>query len=224
MIAGARAVLWDLDGVLVDTGEFHYRAWQQVLDEEGIPFSRDEFQRIFGLHNTSALERLLGAPPDPVTLRRIGDRKEALFREFIGGRAEPMPGVVEWLRRLQRRGVLQAVASSAQPENMEFLVDELGIRGYFDALVSADGMPGKPDPAVFLEAARRLGVSPERCVVVEDSFHGLQAARRAGMRCLGVATTHPANMLGAADRVVERLDELPENGFDFWLESGASGA
>ena len=209
------AVLWDMDGVLVDTGELHYRAWEQVLGLEGIYFSPDEFRRTFGMHNASILELLLGAPPDSETLRRIGHQKEACFRDMVRGQATPMPGVLDWLRRLQQRGVPQAVASGAPLENIEFLVDELGIRGYFSALVSSDGMPGKPDPAVFLEAARRIGVPARHCVVVEDGLPGLAAARSAGMRCIGVTTTHPASALQDADRVVESLDELPEDGFDF---------
>lgn len=208
-------VIWDMDGVLVDTGDLHYRAWEQVLGEEGIFFSLEEFRRTFGMHNASILEMLLGAPPDAVTLRRIGGRKEALFRSLIHGQAVAMPGVVDWLIRLQQRGVRQAVASGAPLENIEFLMDELGIRNYFEALVSSDGMPSKPDPAVFLEAARRLDVSPQHCVVIEDGLPGLQAARGAGMRCIAVTTTHPASALMAADRVVERLDELPEDGFEF---------
>lgn len=207
-------VIWDMDGVLVDTGDLHYHAWEQVLGEEGLFFSPDQFRRTFGMHNASILEMLLGEPPDSATLARISERKEALFRGFIRGQATPMPGVLGWLSRLQQRGVLQAVASGAPPVNIEFLVDELGIRSFFSALVSSEGMPGKPDPAVFLEAARRLGLPARRCVVVEDGLPGLEAARRAGMRCIAVTTTHPASALQAADRVVGTLDELPEDGFD----------
>jgi HAD superfamily hydrolase (TIGR01509 family) len=204
-----------MDGVLVDTGDLHYRAWQQVLGEEGIFFSLEEFRRTFGMHNSSILEMLLGAPPDESTLKRIGGRKEALFWGLIRGQAVAMPGVVDWLKRLERSGISQAVASGAPLENIEFLVDELEIRNYFGALVSSDGMPSKPDPAVFLEAARRLNLPPQRCVVVEDGLPGLQAARGAGMRCIAVTTTHPASALMAADRVVEGLDKLPEDGFEF---------
>lgn len=217
-------VIWDMDGVLVDTGALHYRAWEQVLGQEGIYFSPQEFRRTFGMHNASILEMLLGGPPDPATLRRISERKEALFRHLIRGQAAPMPGVLDWLRRLQQRRVPQAVASGAPPENIEFLVDELGIRGYFSALVSSQGMPGKPDPAVFLEAARRIGVAASHCVVVEDGLPGLEAARRAGMRSIAVTTTHPASALQAADRVVDRLDELSQDGFDFWPGPAALAA
>ena len=94
------------------------------------------------------------------------------------------------------------------------------VRDYFEALVSSDGMPGKPDPMVFLEAARSLGVPPQSCVVVEDGLPGLQAARGAGMRCIAVTTTHPASALLLADRVVESLEDLPDDGFDVFPETG----
>ncbi len=109
---------------------------------------------------------------------------------MIKGQALPMPGVLDWLERLQQREVPQAVASGAPPENIEFLVDEMGIRRYFNALVSSEGMPGKPDPAVFLEAARRIGVPAQRCVVVEDGLPGLAAAR-SGRNALHWGNNHP---------------------------------
>jgi HAD superfamily hydrolase (TIGR01509 family) len=209
-----------MDGVLVDTGEAHYQAWMMVLEEEGIVFSQDDFRRTFGMNNAGILALLLGDQANPSTVRRIGDRKEALFRSFIHGKATPMPGVLRWLRYLQQRHIPQAVASGAPPENIEFLVDEMGIRDNFKALVSSDGMPGKPDPMVFLEAARRLGAPPQSCVVVEDGLPGLQAARRAGMRCIAVTTTHPTSALFLADRVVESLENLPDDGFDVFPETG----
>jgi len=220
MAAGLKAVIWDMDGVLVDTGESHYQAWKQVLAEEGVFLSPVEFRRTFGMNNASILGMLLGDMANPSTLARIGDRKEALFRSFIRGKATPMPGVLRWLRYLQQRHIPQAVASGAPPENIEFLVDEMGIRGYFKALVSSDGMPGKPDPMVFLEAARSLGVPPQSCVVVEDGLPGLQAARGAGMRCIAVTTTHPASALLLADRVVESLEDLPNDWFRVFPETG----
>jgi beta-phosphoglucomutase family hydrolase len=223
MTLDVQAVIWDMDGVLVDTGEVHYQAWKKVLDEEGVFFSPDEFRRTFGMNNAGILALLLGDQANLSTVAGVGDRKEALFRSIIRGKAVPMPGVLYWLKRLQQCHIPQAVASGAPPENIEFLVDELGIRGYFEALVSSDGMPGKPDPMVFMEAARRLGVPPQCCVVVEDGLPGLQAARRAGMRCIAVTTTHPASALLSADRVVESLEDLPDDGFDAFPETGSGG-
>jgi beta-phosphoglucomutase-like phosphatase (HAD superfamily) len=117
------------------------------------------------------------------------------------------------LARLKNAGVRQAIASSAPQENIDVLVDGLGLRQYFAAIVSGATLPGKPNPDVFLEAARQIGVPPSACVVVEDAIAGVQAARNAGMRCIAVTTTNRADKLAAADIVVDRLDELDEGAF-----------
>jgi beta-phosphoglucomutase family hydrolase len=203
-----QAVLWDMDGVLVDSGELHYQAWYQTLNEFSIPFNRGKFRQTFGMNNARILTILLGKPPEEDYLEMVSDRKEKRFRDLIPGNLQLLPGVLKWLKRLQDRGVLQAVASSAPQENIEAIVDELGIRRYFSVTISAADMPGKPDPAVFLEAAKQLGVQPGQCVVVEDAMAGITAAKRAGMKCLAVSTTHPRAKLVDADEVVDSLEEL----------------
>ncbi len=209
-----RAVIWDLDGVLVDTGELHYRSWSQALPAFGLSMTRDLFQATFGMNNAGILTVLLGRKPEPELVQRVSDSKEDTFRAAARGHVQPLPGVKDWLARLRAAGFRQAIGSSAPPANIEVLVDELGLREYFDALISGFDLPGKPDPAVFLKAAQALGVSPERCVVVEDSVAGIEAARRAGMTCIAVATTNSPDALGAADLVVARLDALPLDAFE----------
>ncbi len=206
-------VLWDMDGVLVDTGELHFQVWSEVLAELGVPFNRDLFSRTFGMTNAGALPLWFGRPLDAARITHIGDDKEARFRAAAHGNVAPLPGVRLWLERLQAQGIPQAVASSAPQANIEVLVDALELRPYFAALVSAADMPGKPDPAVFLEAARRLALPPERCLVVEDSLPGVAAARRAGMKCVAVTITHPAAALQAADLVVDNLAAAPPETF-----------
>lgn len=208
-----RAVLWDMDGVLVDSGEQHYQSWLQTLSELSIPFDREKFRQTFGMNNTRILTILLGEPPRDDFLKMVSDRKEKLFRELIQGNLQLLPGVLNWLNQLHERGILQAVASSAPNKNIEAIMNELGIRRYFSALISAAAMPGKPDPAVFLEAAKQLGVQPGQCVVVEDAVAGVRAARQAGMKCIAVSTTHPGSSLSEADIVVDRLEELDLNDF-----------
>ncbi len=209
-----QGVIWDMDGVLVDTGEFHFQAWSQALSEHGIPFTRESFRATFGMNNAGILEVLLGETPALELLAEISDRKERLFRRAVRGRAQLLPGVLAWLERLKAAGTRQAIASSAPPANIDALVDELGLRTYFDAVVSGFDLPGKPDPAVFLKAACLIGVPPERCVVVEDAVAGVGGARRAGMKCVAVTTTNPAQALKEADVIVERLDALPLDTFE----------
>jgi len=173
-----KGVLWDMDGVLVDTGEFHFQAWSQILSEYDIPFTKDLFQNTFGMNNAGILSSLLGHAPDPDFLAEISDRKERRFRQAVRGRAQPLPGVRFWLGRLQAAGWPQAIASSAPQSNIDALVDELGLRSYFAALVSGADLPGKPEPTLFLKAASLIDVLPGRCVVVEDAVAGVEAARR----------------------------------------------
>ena len=212
-----RGAIWDLDGVLADTGQMHYLAWTRVLAEYGLPFSWETFETTFGMNNTGILALLFGRASDPGLVAEIGERKETAFRQAVlavPGHIQPLPGVRDWLERLRAAGFRQAIASSAPPANIDLLVGELGLRGCFDALVSGFDLPGKPDPATFLAAARAIGVPAGRCVVVVDAVHGVVGARRAGMRCIAVTTTSPAAALAAADLVVARLDALPIDAFD----------
>jgi HAD superfamily hydrolase (TIGR01509 family) len=201
-------VLWDMDGVLVDTGPTHYRSWVQALAEHGLSMDEDFFRATFGMTNATLLPLLLGERSIPELVQRIGDRKEALFRAMMAGQAKPLPGVEHWLRSQRAAGGRQAVASSAPPENIDILLGGLGLRPWFDAVVSGDGLPGKPAPDVFLKAARAIDTPPERCLVIEDAINGVAGAKNAGMKCIAVTTTNPAPALALADIVVESLAEL----------------
>jgi len=203
-----------MDGVLVDTGEFHYKAWSEVLAEHGIRYTRESHRKTFGMNNAGILSHLLGKQLTPELLSGIGDIKEARFRAAVRGHAKPLPGVRMWLERLQRTGFRQGIASSTPMANIDVLIDELGLRGFFDAIVSGVDMPGKPEPTLFLTVAERLGVSPESCVVVEDAVAGVEAARQAGMLCIAVTSTNDADALSVADVIVDRLDALPEDVFE----------
>ena len=207
-------ILWDVDGVLFDTGEFHYQSWMETLPGYGIPFHRDLFPLIFGMKNEEGIPRLAGRPLAAEQVKEIGDRKEQAFRQIVRGRVALLPGVREWLDRFTERGYPQAVASSAPRANLDALFDEAGIRSIFAAIVPVDGLPGKPDPAIFLKAASLIHTPPERCVVFEDALSGVRAAKRAGMHCIAVATTNPVEALTEADIVVERLNSLPVAAFD----------
>jgi HAD superfamily hydrolase (TIGR01509 family) len=207
-----------MDGVLVDTGEFHFQAWSQVLPDYGLHMSRDFFTATFGMNNAGVLATLLDRTPEPELLAELGDRKEEEFRRLLPGRVRPLPGVRLWLERLETEGVLQAIASSAPQANIDVLVDELGLRPYFAAVVTGCDLPGKPDPTLFLKAGRLIGVPAERCVVVEDAVAGVEAANRAGMKCIAVTNTNSTQALSDADVVVDRLDDLPPDAFKRLLQ------
>ena len=206
-------VLWDLDGTLIDSGDLHYEAWQAVLLDLGHPFDRLAFANSFGKRNDTILRELLHVDGSDDQLQRIGDDKEARYRTLVRRHGVPLlPGAMAWLRGLKEDGWRQAVATSAPLANVDATLEPLGLRDYFDAVVSADEVGrGKPDPLVFLTAAERIGVAPARCVVVEDAPAGLEGARRGGMASIGVLSGHFASL--EADLVVPSLEALPEDAF-----------
>jgi len=208
-----RAVIWDMDGVLADTGEPHYITWRDALADEGIEYTREQFRATFGMNNHGVLAYVLGKKPDPAFAERLIEKKEAEFREIMRRGIEPLPGVVDWLTRFREWGYKQAVASSAPQANIDVQMDGLGIRDYFDAIVSGAGLPPKPNPDVFLRAASEVSVSPEDCVVIEDAVAGIGGAKAAGMACIAVMTTHPREELTEADLVLKDLTELSEGAF-----------
>lgn len=201
-------ILWDMDGVLVETSEAHYRSWLQAAEHFNFLFNRDLFLRHYGMNNTSTLRGILGDTVSPARITEIGAYKEVRFREDMKDHMELLPGVADWLERFQQCKYRQAVASSGPPENIALSVDATDIRKYFTALVSCADGPTKPDPWVFQEAARQLNARPEDCLVIEDTPNGIQAARNAGMHILAVAISNPAPALQSADLVVENLSRL----------------
>jgi beta-phosphoglucomutase family hydrolase len=207
-----RAVLWDLDGTLVDSEEFHWLSWRDTMRGEGVELSYDRFLASFGQRNDRILGAWLGADADPDRVRRIGNAKEAAYRRLAETHGlQPLPGARQWLTALRASGWQQAIASSAPGQNVEVMLQVLGLTPYFDALVSAEDVTiGKPDPQVFLTAAAKLGVQPSRCVVVEDAAAGVEGARRGGMRSIGVTRNGTLD----ADLFVRSLTDLPPDAFD----------
>jgi beta-phosphoglucomutase len=211
-----RAVLWDMDGTLVDSAEYHWQAWRDTMAREGSPITHEQFLATFGQRNDSILRQWLGQKATPDVIQRLGDTKEALYRQHVRERGiQSLPGVSDWLHRLHGQAWRQAIASAAPRANVETILQVLGFSDCFQEIVSAEDVHrGKPDPEVFLVAAAKLGVGPKRCIVVEDAAHGIEAARAAGMKSIGVS--RDGDLLNA-DVVVPSLDRLPPNAFDSLL-------
>ena len=207
-----RAVLWDLDGTLADSRDFHWRAWRETMGAAGVEITEPQFLGSFGQRNDAILNRWLGGDATPARIRDIGDAKEALYRRFIEAEGiEPLPGAAEWVRRLHAAGWRQAIASSAPRLNVDVMARVLGFSEFMGALIGAEDVArGKPEPDVFLAAARTLGVPPVACVVVEDAQAGIEAARRAGMRSIAVGNPQ----LEQADLTVMSLTDLPRDAFE----------
>ena len=207
-----RAVLWDLDGTLVDSADYHWRSWRDTLAAEGTSISYQQFLESFGQKNDRILRKWFGPEMTSERIQTLGDAKEAEYRRLAETEGlVVLPGAVDWLARLRRDGWKQAIASSAPRQNVAAMLRAASLDGRFDAIVAAEDVSrGKPDPEVFLTAASRVGVEPPRCVVVEDAAAGIEAARRAGMKSIGVsaATTLPADVF------VRSLTDLPPDAFE----------
>jgi len=206
-----KGVIWDLDGVLADTAEAHFRCWVTALAEHEIALDRPTFDSLFGMNNRDTLTQLLGRPPEPSELETIAGRKEEIFRMEAQWLVRPMPGALRLLAELEEASWLQAIASSTPKPNIDLVVAILGIRGRFKAILSGEELPAsKPSPALFLAAAEALQLPPERCVVVEDAPAGVKAAHKAGMPCIAVATTRPHEALAAVMPSAVLFDDLTQ--------------
>jgi kojibiose phosphorylase len=199
------AVIFDLDGVLTDTAEAHFQAWKRLADEEGIPFTRQDNERLRGVPRRQSLELILGERRvSEEEMQALMERKNRYYREMIQRLtpADLLPGAAELLAELRQAGIKIAIASASK--NARDVIRRLGIEELVDAI--ADGYSverQKPAPDLFLHAARQLGVPPEACVVVEDAASGVEAARAAGMRVVGLG---PPERVGQADVVFPSLE------------------
>jgi beta-phosphoglucomutase len=210
------AVIFDMDGVLVDTFDAHFESWNVVARQEGTEMTRQQFAETFGRTSREIITLLWPEKRDDLSaIREFDDRKEVAFREIIANEFPAMPGVGTLLQSLAADGISMAVGSSGPPPNVALVLEKLGAAEIFDALVTGEDVTrGKPDPQVFLMAADRLGIPPERCIVVEDAQPGVAAARAAGMRCVGIASAgRSRDDLTEADLVIDSLTELNPNVF-----------
>jgi beta-phosphoglucomutase family hydrolase len=216
-VATKLGVIFDVDGVLVDSYQAHYQSWQRLGREIGAQMSEQQFVATFGRTSREIIREFwphLATSDDQVA--QIDDRKEELFREILAADFPAMEGAVELIDALAAADFSLAVGSSGPPENVGLVLDKLSRRDRFQAVVTGrDVTRGKPDPQVFLLAAERLGLPPGRCVVIEDAPAGVAAAKAAGAKCLGLASAgrDPA-LLAAADRVVGSLRKIDAVDFD----------
>lgn len=204
-----QAVIFDMDGVLVDSHPIHKKAWRRFLDSVGKEVDERSLAFILdGRKKEDILRHFLGEL-SPEELRRLGHEKELLFREEARAELRPVQGVEKLLDGLSRAGIKLGVASSGSDSRVQFVLRQLHLLDYFAAIVAGDDVPaGKPHPAIFQLTSQKLNVAPEQALVFEDSVSGVKAAKAAGMRCVGIAeSSRAASLLEAgADHVIDHFE------------------
>ena len=198
-----------MDGVLIDSGEFHLESWRLLAEENGFTADDGLFWETFGQTNRQILPRFFGRDLSEEEIERFSNRKEELYREIVKDQAQPMPGVMELIRSMVECGWSIGIGSSGPKENVKLIMQCFELEPIVNAWTSAEDVThGKPHPEVFLKVAQKLGVEPSRSVVVEDAIHGVEAAHAAGMKCIAITVTKKREDLKNADIIIDAFDEL----------------
>ena len=203
------ACIFDLDGVIVDTAKYHYLAWKRLADDLGIPFTEKDNERLKGVSRMASLEIILEIGnlfPDEAKKEEFASLKNSWYVDYINKMTpeEILPGSLEFIRELKAANILIGLGSASK--NTPLILEKIKLKNVFDAVADGNNVhKAKPDPEVFLTAARMLGVRSEKCVVFEDAVAGVQAALKAGMKCVGIGSTE---ILTEAHLIIKGLYEM----------------
>lgn len=201
-------VIFDMDGVLIDSADLHYQSWKQLATELGEHVTQDQFAATFGRHNNDIIPVVFNVT-SRIEIQKLADRKEEIYRDAIHHDTPFVHGAIELIRALHESGISLAIGSSAPLANIELVLSIMKVDHLFTSIVSADEVTrGKPDPQVFSLACQKLNLKPNQCVVIEDAPAGIEAARAADTKCVAVLMHHPRSVFTEADLIVEKLDEL----------------
>jgi HAD superfamily hydrolase (TIGR01509 family) len=211
MAQPTRALVFDMDGTMIDSMPAHARSWEVFTRRHGIQMPVDEvLRKTTGRTGVECIRVLMGEQIDDASARTLIGEKEALYREFFGADFREVPGFRDFAQQAKKRGLKLAVATAGDKDNIAFALERLKLADRPDAIVGGDeGLAGKPQPDLFLEAARRVQVPPAQCIVFEDAPFGIEAARRAGMRAVAICTTHDAAEL-AGSHVLTHVADFRE--------------
>ncbi len=205
-------VIFDMDGVLADTGPIHFKSWVKLVKEIGVEFTREFFEKTFGQQSTTIIRKLVGPEVDEFLTIKWGNLKESYYREMVKDKLELLPGALDLVKDLNSEDFKLAIGSSGPPENVELLLTSLKIKKYFDVIITAaEVKKGKPEPDVFLIVSNNLNINPKNCIVIEDAPVGIEAAKRAGMRAIALTTTHNKEELIDASLIVSDLSKVNLN-------------
>lgn len=192
------ALIFDMDGVLADNSDFHVQSWTEYSRQYGRELSVDDVKRRLGFNNREYMRFVLDREPTEAEVIKSTVEKEALYRKIYESHLVAPPGLIALLEAAKQAGIVCGVATSAPEDNVRFVLDGLSIRHYFKEIVDASQVKNcKPDPEIYVLAAKRLGVPPSHCLVFEDAIAGIQAGNAAGMRVIAITTSYPADILAA---------------------------
>lgn len=204
------AVIFDMDGVIVDTNPYHVIALKNFCEKYGFSLSEDEMRNeIFGRTNRVWLKKLFGEETPDIELKKYEEEKEASFRSIYAPHIKLVPGLTGFLDQLERNKIQKAIATSAPKKNVNFVIAKTGISKYFEIVVDSEYVTNsKPHPEIYLKTAAALNLPARNCVVIEDSLSGVEAGKRAGCKVIGITTTHSKNELKETDLTIKNFDSM----------------
>jgi beta-phosphoglucomutase len=204
------AVIFDMDGVICHTNPFHSKAFREFFSKRDLAPTDEEFaQHMYGKSNSYILSHFLQRVIEGEELLQMEDEKESLFRQIYEPYIEPIEGIVSFMQELKSNGADLGVATSAPRANLELILSKVPIRPILGSILASENVKKhKPDPEVYLTSALNLGVTPDQCVVFEDSFSGVSAALNAGMRVVGVLSSHTIEELPPCNLYIENYREM----------------
>lgn len=208
----AEAVIFDLDGTLIDNNAFHLQTWKKYLEKIGRDISQENYNlHINGRTNHDAMEYIYGKQMTNEESLGYALEKEAFYREIYQPFIKPINGLIQFLEILQELNIPMAIATSGIQPNIDFMFEHIDIKKYFKLVVNSSHIKkGKPNPEIYLKAAALLEIEPKNCLVFEDAVVGIQSGKSAGMKVIALATTHPKDELKQADKIVDD--------YNFWKE------
>ena len=201
----SQAVIFDLDGTLIDNNEFHLKTWRLYLQQAGREVSEEEYNaNINGRTNKDVIQYIYGKEITEEEILRHTLEKEAIYREIYNPYIKPVEGLLDFLEILNNEQIPMAIATSGIQVNIDFMLEHIPIKKYFKEIVnSAHIQKGKPDPEIYLKTASLLEIEPSHCLVFEDAVVGIKSAKSAGMKVIAISTTHPKAELSEADLIID---------------------
>jgi beta-phosphoglucomutase len=202
------ALIFDMDGVIVDNHQWHFKAWVEFGKRHDIQITREDFSRHFGVTNQVIFKSMFGSSITEEASIRLANEKESIYRELYAPFIEPVKGLPAFMQQVYNSGIPIALATAAPSENVVFTLKATGLEKFFTAISDASMVTrSKPDPQVYLVTAEKLGITPSECLVFEDSIPGIQSAIAAGMEVIGVATTHKsAELLKYVNEIIMNFE------------------